>query len=107
MKPVNLKVAYHSPCHLIKAGGFAHPQPALGFRTGALQLDSNCGIAGTYGFKKEIQTSQAIGDSLFRQIEASGRLCYYRLRDLQVQIRDEYLQKVLHPLNNCHGAGMI
>ena len=37
-------------------------------------LDSQCcGIAGTYGFKKEnYRTSQAVGEPLFRQIEASG-----------------------------------
>ena len=37
-------------------------------------LDSQCcGIAGTYGFKKEnYETSQAIGSPLFRQIEESG-----------------------------------
>ena len=35
-------------------------------------LDSQCcGIAGTYGFKKEnYKTSQDIGESLFNQIEA-------------------------------------
>ncbi|PJH69461.1 anaerobic glycerol-3-phosphate dehydrogenase subunit C, partial [Salmonella enterica subsp. enterica serovar Typhimurium] len=32
-----------------------------------------CGIAGTYGFKKEnYPTSQSIGAPLFRQIEESG-----------------------------------
>ncbi len=37
-------------------------------------LDSRCcGIAGTYGFKREnYPTSQAIGAPLFRQIEESG-----------------------------------
>ena len=37
-------------------------------------LDSQCcGIAGTYGFKKEnYPTSQAIGSPLFKQIEESG-----------------------------------
>ena len=37
-------------------------------------LDSRCcGIAGTYGFKREnYETSQAIGAPLFRQIEESG-----------------------------------
>ena len=37
-------------------------------------LDSQCcGIAGTYGFKKEnYETSQKIGSSLFKQIEESG-----------------------------------
>ncbi len=36
-------------------------------------LDSQCcGIAGTYGFKRELPHSQAIGAPLFRQIEESG-----------------------------------
>ena len=36
-----------------------------------IRLDSNCcGIAGTYGFKKEkYDVSQSIGEPLFRQIE--------------------------------------
>ena len=39
-----------------------------------LMLDSQCcGIAGTYGFKKEhYQDSQKIGESLFRQIQDSN-----------------------------------
>ena len=57
-------------------------------------LDSQCcGIAGTYGFKKEnYPTSQAIGAPLFRQIEESGadlvvtdcETCNGRLRCPQV-----------------------
>ncbi len=50
-------------------------------------LDSQCcGIAGTYGFKKEnYPTSQAIGAPLFRQIEESARRSGgHRLRNLQM-----------------------
>ena len=69
-----IKVAYHTPCHMEKLG-WAHyfiellkliPNVEL------TVLDSQCcGIAGTYGFKKEnYKTSQDIGESLFKQIEA-------------------------------------
>ena len=39
-----------------------------------IHLDSHCcGIAGTYGFKKEnYEYSQGIGEPLFRQIKESG-----------------------------------
>lgn len=71
-----LKVAYHTPCHMEKMG-WAHYSIELLKMIPGIQLtvlDSQCcGIAGTYGFKKEYyETSQAIGEPLFRQIEASG-----------------------------------
>lgn len=71
-----LKVAYHTPCHMEKMG-WAHYSVSLLKMIPGVELtvlDSQCcGIAGTYGFKKEnYETSQAVGESLFRQIEASG-----------------------------------
>lgn len=104
MKPVNLKVAYHSPCHLIKAGGVLHTLNLLWEIPGLelMQLDSNCcGIAGTYGFKKEnYETSQAIGHPLFTQIEASE--ANYVVTDCEtckMQVEMSTSKKVLHPLN--------
>ncbi len=103
MKPVNLKVAYHSPCHLIKAGGVLHTLKLLWDIPGVelIQLDENCcGIAGTYGFKKEnYETSQGIGASLFEQIEASG--CDYVVTDCEtckMQVEMSTTKKVLHPI---------
>lgn len=76
LKHTPLKVAYHTPCHMEKMGWTSYtlelikrvPDVEL------IVLDSQCcGIAGTYGFKKEnYEVSQGIGAGLFRQIEESG-----------------------------------
>lgn len=66
------KIAYHTPCHMEKLGWACYSTTLLGMIPGVdlTILDSNCcGIAGTYGFKKEnYPTSQAIGRPLFDQI---------------------------------------
>lgn len=71
-----LCVAYHTPCHMEKMGWAYYSIELLRMIPGVevTVLDSQCcGIAGTYGFKKEnYATSQAVGEGLFRQIEASG-----------------------------------
>ncbi|WP_413739111.1 anaerobic glycerol-3-phosphate dehydrogenase subunit GlpC [Sodalis sp. RH21] len=76
LKPMPLRVAYHTPCHMEKMGWTAYTLELLRQIPGLelVVLDSQCcGIAGTYGFKSEnYATSQAIGNSLFRQIEQSG-----------------------------------
>lgn len=70
-----IKVAYHTPCHMEKLGWAYYSIELLKLipNIELTVLDSNCcGIAGTYGFKKEnYKTSQDIGDPLFRQIEES------------------------------------
>ncbi|AWA06818.1 anaerobic glycerol-3-phosphate dehydrogenase subunit GlpC [Aeromonas hydrophila] len=72
MKPLNLHIAYHTPCHMEKMGGVIYTLELLRAIPGVkvTVLDSQCcGIAGTYGFKSEnYQTSQAIGEGLFDQI---------------------------------------
>ncbi|ASN83769.1 anaerobic glycerol-3-phosphate dehydrogenase subunit C [Pectobacterium versatile] len=71
-----LRVAYHTPCHLERMGWTAYTLALLQRIPGLelVMLDSQCcGIAGTYGFKKEnYATSQGIGAPLFHQIEESG-----------------------------------
>lgn len=71
-----LKVAYHTPCHMEKLGWAYYSIELLKLipNIELTILDSQCcGIAGTYGFKKEnYKTSQDIGASLFNQIESCG-----------------------------------
>lgn len=66
------RIAYHSPCHMEKLGWNFFSAELLKKIPGAelTLLDSNCcGIAGTYGFKKEnYEVSQAIGKPLFDQM---------------------------------------
>lgn len=68
------KIAYHTPCHMEKMGWGVFSEKLLRMIPGVefVQLDSACcGIAGTYGFKKEnYEASQAIGTPLFEQIRA-------------------------------------
>ncbi len=72
-KDFHKRVAYHTPCHMEKLGWTIYTTSLLRMIPGIdfVMLDSQCcGIAGTYGFKKEnYKYSQAIGASLFRQIE--------------------------------------
>lgn len=71
-KDFTQKIAYHTPCHMEKLGwsifsiSLLRMIPNINF----VKLDSVCcGIAGTYGFKKEnYETSQSIGKTLFDQI---------------------------------------
>ena len=66
------KVAYHTPCHMERLGWGIFSTELIRMIPGVefTILDSNCcGIAGTYGFKKEnYEVSQAIGKPLFDQI---------------------------------------
>ena len=75
LKDEKIKVAYHTPCHMEKLGWSYYSIELLKLipNIELKVLDSQCcGIAGTYGFKKEnYRTSQDIGEGLFRQIEES------------------------------------
>lgn len=70
------RTAYHTPCHMQKLGWAIYSLSLLRLIPGleVVPLESMCcGIAGTYGFKKENYAySQAIGQELFEQIEESG-----------------------------------
>lgn len=75
-KDYKKRVAYHTACHMEKLGWAIYSTSLLRMIPGVdfVMLDSQCcGIAGTYGFKKEnYRTSQGIGVPLFRQIESLG-----------------------------------
>ncbi len=67
------RIAYHTPCHMEKLGWSLYSTSLLRMIPGLelILLDSQCcGIAGTYGFKKEnYLTAQGVGKPLFNQIE--------------------------------------
>lgn len=71
-----LRLAYHTPCHMEKLGWSVYSTSLLRMIPGVelIMLDSLCcGIAGTYGFKREnYRYSQAIGEPLFKQIRSLG-----------------------------------
>ncbi|MDE6084848.1 MAG: anaerobic glycerol-3-phosphate dehydrogenase subunit C [Muribaculaceae bacterium] len=66
------RIAYHTPCHMSRLGWSVYSTRLLSMIPGVelTILDSNCcGIAGTYGFKKEnYRNSQAMGKVLFDSI---------------------------------------
>lgn len=75
LNPINKTVAYHVPCHMQADGGAAYTIellkkiPGLKVRVPAEQ--SCCGIAGTYGFKKEnYEVSQRIASTMVENLSA-------------------------------------
>lgn len=75
-KDFSLKAAYHTPCHMQKLG-WQICSVSLLRRIPGLELtvldQECCGIAGTFGFKKENYAfSQEIGAKLFALIEKAG-----------------------------------
>jgi glycerol-3-phosphate dehydrogenase subunit C len=71
-KDYHKRFAYHTACHMERMGWAVYSIEMLRMIPGVelTVLDSQCcGIAGTYGFKKEnYERSQAIGSGLFKQI---------------------------------------
>ena len=75
-KDYRARIAYHTPCHLERLGWEYFSIELLKMIPGVelTVLESNCcGIAGTYGFKKEnYDVAQTIGKPLFDSIAAAG-----------------------------------
>ena len=99
-----IKVAYHTPCHMEKLGWAYYSIELLKLipNIELTILDSQCcGIAGTYGFKKEnYKTSQNIGEPLFKQIEALD--IDYVVTDCETckwQIEMSTLKRCEHPIS--------
>lgn len=69
------RIAYHIPCHMERLGWAVYSMSLMKMIPGIeyVTLDPNCcGIAGTYGFKKEnYNYSQEIGKALFDEIKAA------------------------------------
>lgn len=100
----HMKVAYHVPCHMEKLGWGVFSEKLLRMIPGVefTLLDSNCcGIAGTYGFKKEnYEFSQAIGAPLFDQIKTVNPdivACDCETCKWQIEMSTDY--KVMHPVS--------
>lgn len=75
-KPLKMKLAYHIACHMQKLGWQNHTIELLKMIPGVELVVLNqkcCGIAGTFGFKKEnYEYSQAIGANLFADIKEAA-----------------------------------
>jgi len=103
MKPLGIRAAYHSPCHLERMGGVMHTLGVLKRIPGLdlVVLNSECcGIAGTYGFKDEYYNiSLSIGRRLFDLIEkAEPEFVITDCETCKMQIEMNTRYKVLHPV---------
>ncbi|MFO8048526.1 MAG: anaerobic glycerol-3-phosphate dehydrogenase subunit GlpC [Desulfosudaceae bacterium] len=104
LRPLDITAAYHSPCHLERAGGVIHTIAVLkqipGLRLIILHSEC-CGIAGTYGFKKEYQEIAGhIGRNLFEQIAAvSPDIVITDCETCKWQIEANTVYPVRHPVS--------
>ena len=104
MKPVSIRAAYHSPCHLERLGGVIYTIDLLKRIPGLdliILFSECCGIAGTYGFKKEYyKISQDVGRDLFKAIDnANPEIVITDCETCAIQIAMSTQYKVLHPIN--------
>src|SRR2546423_14164667 len=108
-EPLDLTVPYHAPC---QQQGHGIGKPALdlfalipGLR--AIELDADCcGIAGTYGLKKEkYEISMTVGERLFRQLrESNGDLAARDSATRRGQIEHGAGLHAAHPIELLHRA---
>lgn len=75
-RPIEMTVPYHAPCQL-KSQGMGQPAvEVLRLIPGLTVVESGaacCGIAGTYGLKKEkYEVAQAVGKPLFDMVKATN-----------------------------------
>jgi glycerol-3-phosphate dehydrogenase subunit C len=108
-KTLNLKLAYHAPCHL-KSQGIGRPWLRLlravpGIEIEEIKADC-CGMAGTYGFKKEkYSISMGIGRELFEGIKAyQPQAVITECGSCQLQIEHLTQLRTLHPAEILHAA---
>jgi anaerobic glycerol-3-phosphate dehydrogenase C subunit len=100
---IPLKVGYHNPCHLRALGISKEPVELLKLIPG-LQVqvfaDRCCGLAGTFGLKKEnYALSMKIGENLFQEIRKSGvEQVVTSCGSCAMQIAQGTGIKVVHPL---------
>jgi glycerol-3-phosphate dehydrogenase subunit C len=103
-KPLYIRAAYHSPCHLDRMGGIIYTIDILK-RIPGLDLvilhSECCGISGTYGYKKEFYNiSQNIGKQLFDLLDdVSPEIVITDCETCALQIQMNTPYKVLHPVN--------
>lgn len=101
--PQESKVLYHAPCHM-RAQGIGLPGLELLKSLAGLEVleaDAGCcGIAGSYGFKKEkLPISLKIGEQLFRAVRAHpDALVATECGTCQLQISQVTGREAVHPL---------
>lgn len=108
-KPIDITVGYHAPCQL-KAQGIGQPaMEVLRLIPGVNPVESGvtcCGIAGTYGLKKEkYEIAQAVGKPLFDMVrETNPELALCDTETCRWQIRKGSGVPTEHPIFLVHRA---
>jgi glycerol-3-phosphate dehydrogenase subunit C len=109
LAPIHQTVAYHAPCQL-KGQGMGKPALALLSLIPQLTvIDAEatcCGIAGTYGVKKEkYAIGQAVGRELFEAVERiNPQLAVCDTETCRWQIAAATGATVVHPISLLHQA---
>jgi len=107
--PIGMKVPYHAPCQL-KSQGIGKPAlEVLRLIPDLEVVDSGavcCGIAGTYGLKKEkYEVAQAVGKPLFDMVKAtSSELALCDTETCRWQIQKSSGVRTEHPIYLIHRA---
>ena len=107
--PIEMTVPYHAPCQL-KSQGMGKPAlEVLKLIPGLTVVDSNktcCGIAGTYGLKKEkYEVAQAVGKPLFDMVKATNPdLALCDTETCRWQIEQSSGVRTEHPIAMIHTA---
>jgi glycerol-3-phosphate dehydrogenase subunit C len=108
-RPLALSVPYHAPCQQ-QSHGIGKPALdlfALIPELRGIELDADCcGIAGTYGLKKEkYEIAMAVGDGLFRQIrESEPDVAACDSETCRWQIEHGSSVQAVHPVELLHRA---
>ena len=109
LRRIDLKLTYHQPCQ-VKSQGIGKPAiRVMEAIPGVEVVESGqacCGIAGTYGLKKEkFDVAQAVGKPLFDKVQqVNPRLVACDTETCRWQIRKGTGAKVIHPIELVHRA---
>ncbi len=107
---VKKRVTYHNPCHSIPLGVIRQPIRLMGMipeiEVVELSEDTCCGMAGTFGLKKQFyDLSMKAGSNLFKQIEAAGvEEVVTTCGTCNIQIAQGAKSKVVHLAKVLHEA---
>lgn len=108
-QPINMTVPYHAPCQL-KSQGMGMPAVRLlELIPGLTVVESGqacCGIAGTYGLKREkYDVAQAVGQPLFDMVVATNRnIAVCDTETCRWQITKATGVPAVHPISLIHQA---
>ncbi len=108
-KPIELRVPYHQPCQVRSQGIGMPAADLLRLIPGIEVVESGsicCGIAGTYGLKKEkYEIAQAVGKSLFDMVaETNQGLVACDTETCRWQIEKSTGVRTVHPVVLLHQA---